>query len=141
MKWMVIRQLVGGWLRRWGLNVLLGATIAGWTALTVYAFNYVLDAEGTKTELAVEKKKLELAETVARFNQFDLENCLAVNESNRWEAQIQARRAFDAELRVAELHTEKRLLEKEIAHEAEKFEGRGLGCPAFDDEFLDWLLE
>lgn len=120
---------------------LLGGVGAVFLALGSAAWMYRAKAANLETRLDEAHQLVGKREAEARANQAGLEHCLIVNEANRWEAQIQAARARDAELRLAEAGAQADNRIEDFTDEATAFRDRPLDCPALDADFRRWVRE
>lgn len=96
---------------------------------------YVRGAEQAKARVGILQARVAQLEADARQNQTAFESCERANAANRREAELQAGKAQEAQLRLMEAlaHADR---DTEDAHdEAERLRAVGGACPAIDDEF------
>lgn len=100
--------------------------------------HFKLDRDRAK-ELVLVTKSRDDAQAAASANATATENCLAVNAANIAEANRQAFKAKEAEIRLAAANASAGKDVERIRRDENEFRARGADCPAVDADFRSWL--
>lgn len=136
--WLSFLAGTGRWLLRRWKPVLLVISVALCVTLV---FLYVRGAENAKGRLLVMEQRLAAAEAATAQNSAELEKCLALNQANAREAQLQADRARAAAERVRDLERAANRRVTEVDREADALRAGGLDCPAINADFRGWMRD
>jgi len=128
-------------LTGWAKWVAIGAVVTiAVTAITSVAL-YIKGSEQAKAQVTKLTEDLATADRNQRLTSASYELCELTNHNNALEASIQKGRAHEAELRLAADEVRFDQQQEDHQREAESFKNRGLGCPAMDRRYREWLLD
>lgn len=112
-----------------GLSALV-ISVVGW---------YIIRAEKAVGRVEKLELQLKIAEAETKKNEDAVEDCKATNQANENEAARQRGRAEAAEKAVQQQAAEFDQREEVLEDEAQRLRAGGLGCPAINADFRDWL--
>lgn len=126
-----------GWAKWAAIGTVVTVAVASITSVVLY----IKGSELAKAQVITLTKELATEKKNGDINQASYELCELTNHNNALEASIQRGRAHVAELRLAADEVRFDQQQEDHQREAESFKNRGLGCPAMDRRYREWLLD